>query len=181
MNEGPRNGFGWVEDAVWWFIIALAVVVALFVIPAKAETLEQTMLRHIDWIVANSDFEYNGEPLPAVRAVAQETLDNLAGGGSGGDIVAVYDHHVNTIYFPEGVDPLSWGSAPVLVHELAHYLQWVRGTLRGDVCVGEFEQAAYWVEDEWMDAHGHPGERSDPFFVIVLAASCRDPHSQNGH
>lgn len=138
-----------------------------------AHPVEAAMLRHIDWITANSSFEYDGEDLPDVRFVSQDMLDGLSGGRSG-ETQAVYHHFINVIYLPAGTDPLAWEVQPVLVHEMVHYLQWVRGTLRGAVCAGRFEPPAYHIMDTWIAEHGHQFPRSDPKTVLGMALECHE-------
>lgn len=145
---------------------------------------------YIQWIVENSELEYNGEPLPSVVVVSNGYLKILAygeitvaqselNGTVLPDIVALYDHENNNIVVPDTLDLYDWNNHHVIVHELVHYLQDINGYYELPEyveCRVKLENLAYELHVAWMDEVDHPGERPNQLFLFMLLNSCRDTH-----
>lgn len=153
-------------------ILFVGAVLAALAGHARADTpTEAVMLKYLDWITANSAFEYNGESLPRLVETSTETLVNLTGGVLP---VAAYTARPPTIYLAENLPAAE--RAPTLIHELVHYLQDLRGDFAAEPCVWALEPAAYEIEEAWMVAHEHPGPRPDWFTIRINEMHCYNPH-----
>ena len=154
--------------------ILLALSLALLPSGALAN---DTWLEYIDWIVANTDYEYNGEPLPTVEERSQAELKIMAYGAEVvaraefdgqelPDVLAAYDDFV--MYVPVDTEVQPW----VIVHELVHYLQEVNGAL--DECVGANEPEAYLLHDQWQEEHGYDEFRNSGniMYGMMLGMTC---------
>lgn len=85
-----------------------------------------------------------------------------------GDVVAVYSDATQTIYLAEGWTGTTPAELSVLVHEMVHHLQNVRGLKYQ--CPQEREKLAYMAQDRWLGLFGHSLERDfelDGFSVLV--------------
>jgi hypothetical protein len=142
---------------------------------------DEILLEYIDWIVANSDFEYNGEELPLIAKVPSEEIQVIAYGedtierAKNGEftldiIVALYNHHIDTIVVNEEFDIEKFEYHHILVHELVHYLQDINGVV--DECVQNMEPLAYELQDKWQKEVDHPGQRVNWLFVYFVNAHC---------
>ena len=143
------------------------------------------MLEAIDWITANSDFEYNGEPLPELREVQQEYLQIMMYGEI--DFIrlsqtenvnmmtfaALYEEEKNIIYLSEDIDLSE--SSYVLVHEAVHFLQSINGHYETAPCVGALEHDAYDLQGRWQEATNDPNPKPDPF-AVIFATMCPEPY-----
>ena len=160
-------------------LIPLLAVFATASISAQAD---ERYLPHIEWLVQNSDLEYNGEPLPTIRqmpypelevtmygaeAVAQAehqgyTLDLIRGG---------YDHTKNEMLYSDDVDPWDEANADIMVHELVHFLQYLKGEPE---CMRSLEKPAYKLHWKWVVEHGLEDTFIEPnwLFVFFLEQSC---------
>lgn len=166
------------------FIIAGFAAISTLAMPAIADTgriNNQLMLDYVDWIVDHSDFEYNGEALPTItfrstvelqrKRYGEERWEELTATGANlPKILALYDWHVNEILFNDDLDFTDWSNDHVIVHELVHYLQMVNETPYN--CPNELEPDAYELQMKWQDQVGHPGERPDPFRLLMLRIGC---------
>ncbi len=141
---------------------------------------------YIQWIVENSELEYNGEPLPTVTVVSSDYIKILAygeitvaeaefNGVELADIVALYKHDDNTMIIPDTLDLYDWNNHYVIVHELVHYLQDINGYYELPEyvkCRVKLEELAYELHVRWMDEVDHPGERPNSLFLLMLLNSC---------
>jgi hypothetical protein len=151
-----------------------------------ASMSDERFMPYIEWLTANSDLKYNGEPLPDVEYVSQNILQTIVygpekvaeaeyKGQSLLEILGAYDDKKNIMYLPEGADIGAWENAPTVVHELFHFLQMVN-KVDDYGCIANLEQPAYEAQAAWMDAHNHPEERPNLFFVFMLTQSCQRMH-----
>lgn len=148
---------------------------------------DQRFLPYIEWLVANSDYEYNGEPLPTIEfmsaplmaitvygeaTVAQSEMN----GTELPNIQGIYLHDRNAIVFPEGTDP--WAQEDTIVHELYHFLQYVNHDGVQPDCLASWERPAYEIHWEWVEAHGKTDLYTEPnwLFVLMIELSCTQPH-----
>lgn len=157
---------------------SIALVMLSLCAPAHAD---ERFLPYIDWLVANSEYEYNGEELPTIEVrpyawveVMVYGPDTVAQAEQNGselpEVRGAYLHDKNVILFPEGVDV--WEREDVIVHELYHYLQHINGHIED--CLPLMERPAYEIHWEWVEAHGREADFEEPnwLFVFVLEMSC---------
>lgn len=148
--------------------------------------VEALFLAHIAWIVAHSDYEYNGEPLPGVHYYSPEMLREIVYGDRAADhagqtIYGVYDHTSDDMLFPEGFDLTAPENQPTIVHELVYYLQDVRGDHATTDCLPKLELPAYRLHLAWAEEHGIPSDGSGMFDAVVGVMSCQgeQPHPES--
>jgi hypothetical protein len=125
-----------------------------------------------------------GEPLPDVQPrivfLDPTTLRALRladqmlppGDAVGHDVLALYRARDHTLFLPRGWSGASATEVSVLVHELVHHFQ----ALRGDrhACPNEREKLAYEVQERWLQSHGKSLESAfgiDRLFLL-LATRC---------
>ena len=171
-------------------ILAYALTAFLVLLSGTANS-DERMLPHIEWLVANSDFEYNGEPLPSVEYISFELMqvavygpETVAQAEYNGSTLptahAYYDDERDTIVLQTGFDWDSMDTMHIMVHELVHYLQDINGIT--DPCLGNLEPEAYQLHDQWMVEHNSPAERPNMLFVYMLRMSClEDPWYGHDH
>ncbi len=126
-----------------------------------------------DFIADNSDYVYNGEPLPTVVRDTELTYQY----GRSRVIAGTYWGPNNTIYL---IDSADFG---VEIHEYVHYLQTMSGELvEGETCTGLIEPAAYQIEDKWLDLIDSDAPRSDLLWLIMMESACWSGFGgRNGH
>lgn len=167
--------------------ILAALVLLLLTTEAQANQLFE---RYIQWIVNNSELEYNGEPLPGVQTVPQDQLkiiaygeavveDAQARGAELTNVIAMYNHNEDVMIVPDSMDLNDWNNHHIIVHELVHYLQDINGYYelpKYVACQTGLEELAYDLHVQWMDEVGHPGERPNALFIHMLLANCHGVH-----
>lgn len=150
-----------------------------------ASANDKIMLEYIEWIVANSDFEYNGEELPLIVKVPSKEIQVIAYGedtierAKNGEftldiIIALYNHQIDTIIVNEEFDIEKFEHHHILVHELVHYLQDINGIT--DKCVQNLEPIAYELQDKWQKEVNHPGPAVNQLYVVLIRGYCSNPH-----
>lgn len=152
---------------------------------AGTSTADERFLPLIDWLTANSEFEYNGEPLPTIKYLPYAYLEVEVYGAETvaraehqgmqlSPIKGAYLHLTNTMLFPDDFD---WETGTdVVVHELVHFLQNVAG--EDPDCIQTLERPAYTLHWEWVKAHGLEAMYQEPnwLFVFMLEMACYDMH-----
>ena len=137
--------------------------------------------KHIEWLVENSEFEYNGETYPSIDYYRSEELQVIAYGKekientdsrSLPKIKALYDHRDNALMFTKGMDISDFETAYIVVHELVHFLQNTNGITENTECIQSLEEPAYKLQAEWQRQHAHPGPYPNFLFVRLLSLSC---------
>lgn len=159
--------------------------ISALLLAANTASANPIFEEYIDWIVANSEFEYNGEPLPTIertnkamllimlygeQRVAQAEYNNTYLP----EVEAIYDDETNTIFLPHETELEDFANHHIIVHELVHYLQDINGIT--DECVGRLEAPAYKLHTQWQDEVDHPAERPNGLFVMMLELACDNPH-----
>jgi hypothetical protein len=84
------------------------------------------------------------------------------------DVVAVYSDATQTIYLPEGWTGTTAAELSVLVHEMVHHVQNVRGLKYA--CPQEREKLAYMAQERWLGLFGRNLEADfelDAFSLLV--------------
>lgn len=161
----------------------LSIVFSVYASMAFAN--REIIMTYIDWLVANSEFEYNGEELPLIGKMSFDEIQKLAYGeeaverAANGEyeldvIIALYNHNIDTIIVNEDFDIENFEHHHILVHELVHYLQDINGIT--DACVQNLEPIAYELQDKWQKEVDHPGPEVNFLFVAMLRGYCSNPH-----
>jgi hypothetical protein len=84
------------------------------------------------------------------------------------EIEAVYNEDTQTIYLLQGWTTQSIKDVSVLLHEMAHHLQFSKGERYS--CPAERERVAYQAQEKWLGQFGKSLESEfglDPFSVLV--------------
>jgi hypothetical protein len=125
-----------------------------------------------------------GEPvpdvLPEVLFVDRATLGALARSdetlpashGSEPDLQALYRFGSRTIHLPSDWTGATAAQMSILVHEIVHHFQALRGDIHA--CPAAREELAFAVQARWLEAHGESLESAfgvEPLFLIV-ATNC---------
>lgn len=142
-------------------IIAIVVLTSTTVLAGVKESVE--------WIVSNSTYKYDGQPLPAVVRLSERQWRKI-----------IANNTMVATFMPSPPTILLRGDQPenVLIHEAVHYLQFIRGDFDNPYfCVGELEPDAYLIESKWLKEHGLPMTgMPDPLWIMVMASRCHSPH-----
>ncbi|MBI5277052.1 MAG: hypothetical protein HY854_11380 [Burkholderiales bacterium] len=128
------------------------------------------------WLSLNFSLPAVEQP-PAVRFVAPESMmamrRQLADGerpaATGrADVHAFYDDRSGVVYLPQGWTGDTPAESSMLVHELVHHLQKVRGDRFA--CPAEREKLAYRAQSRWLEEAGTSLAREfqvDPMTLLV--------------
>lgn len=152
----------------------------------KVDRLTELMLESTEWIIDNTDYEYNGEPLPRTLFYSQEVMQIEYYGEEVARskdvnlnrIYALYDEESNTIIFDKDIDPEEYRS--VVLHEMVHYIQKINGVYeeyekysprRKAACL---ESEAYLLMEKWMDERDIPLSKLEinKLYIYMLVSSC---------
>lgn len=155
----------------------LTALVAPFAVHA-----DERFIPYIEWIVANSDLEYNGEPLPTIEVMPYPWLEVTVYGPENvamaernnatlPEVRGAYDHERNVLMFPDHTDP--WDVEDVMVHELVHYLQYLDDVPE---CTRKLERPAYELHWQWVEEHGYDAIEPNWLFVYLIEQSCYEYH-----
>lgn len=155
-------------------IVSLSLLIAGVAGAADRETEERIMLEHIDWLVENGGYEYNGEPLPDVVYGTREQLTAYFYGldrylEEADDLIPVEGLFVKKgngiIYLPSDFDWYDVTDLDTIVHELVHYLQYINGITFS--CSIGAELDAYGQQTEWMIEN--PSDDIQPSYLMAIA------------
>lgn len=164
----------------------LAIILSIF---ATALYADPVFKKYVNWITANSDFEYNGETLPTLKKIPRDQLIIYAYGADAvaeaeqnaaelPEIIALYDHEKNQIIVDNEFELDDFTKHHIIVHELVHFLQLINGhydTSEVQKCQSSLELIAYELHIKWQDEVNHPAERPNELFLFFLEKAC-DPH-----
>jgi len=139
--------------------LLMAIVVWLsanFSIPPSFE------LPHIEYAPSEKMADIRSNHMHSAVALTPDTSD----------VVALYDDKRRTIILPEGWSGTTPAELSVLVHEMVHHLQNVKG--EGFECAGAREKPAYLAQDEWLKQFGRglESEFQIDMFTIVARSIC---------
>lgn len=158
----------------------------MLLLTSKQVHSNEVFENYIQWIVNNSNLEYNNETLPGVRYVSADELLIIAYGSDSvqqavdtgvelPNIIALYDHNHDTLIVRNTLDLDNWENHHIIVHELVHYLQDINGHYQLHeyrVCQQKLEKLAYTLHIKWMDEHNHPGQRPNALFLHMMFSNC---------
>lgn len=161
------------------------ILTLLLLLSTHSVRADERMMPFIEWIVANTEYEYNGEPLPTIVQMPYAWLEvevfgpeNVAQAEADGrklpEINGAYNPETNEMLFPDTVNPWSWDVADTLLHETVHFLQEVNGQTAE--CPGLNEREAYELHWQWAQEVGHPTDEPNWLFVYMLEMACTPQH-----
>jgi len=167
-------------------LLSLTAVIGLAGAPAAGSS-EEIMLEMIDYIVSETELEYNGEQLPfvivkSIDEICQDMLSpsdyEIFSRGGYCNYAGYYDPTVRTIVVAD--EPVKYMVAEkyyetILVHELAHYLQYLNGADEHVQCRNELEADAYRIQNSWIDLKGYPEEQKTQGLFAKLNSMCGHP------
>jgi hypothetical protein len=150
-----------------------------FSIYATIASANDTILGYIEWIVQNSDFEYNNEPLPTIEVKSYNEIQLIGYGEEAiaesieknyelTPLIALYKDRI--IIVNENFDLNDFRYHHILVHELVHYLQEINNI--NDDCIQNLEPIAYELQTQWMIEVNHPEPLPDRLFIAFLSLHC---------
>lgn len=158
-------------------ILRCFIIIMLFALPVKAQVSWSDSARIITWLTDNSDYEWNGEPLPKVKF---ETIENMCitlfpeGVPDPCNIGGYYNDETNEIFIattPTEHMVEERYEESVLVHELVHFLQKINGTYETIECRRGLEKDAFHLQDKYIDEFGLPEElHNDPLWALVMSS-----------
>jgi len=164
---------------------------SLFVFLLSANTgatqSREDILSYVLWIEDNSEFEYNGEPLPRIVHKGHEEVQLMAFSEEEIERSREFDYNlpiVAAIYLPEndriigneGYDLSLYENHHILVHELVHYMQDINGHLEDDECPLDSEHDAYVIQKQWQQEVNHPENQPTDLFIAMIKGGCKDHH-----
>lgn len=149
--------------------------------------------KYINWIIKNSKFDYNNEPLPDIKFLDKELLKIYAYGGEVvarserenfelQNIIALYLHEKDMIYVSKDIDFSDFYNHHIIVHELVHYLQDINGYYENTECQKLLEKDAYRIQEKWMrefyNDNYYDIEKALPndLYILMLELSCKNHH-----
>lgn len=91
--------------------------------------------------------------------------------------LGLYDFETKTIILREGFDINTVHDKSILLHELAHHLQYQNNKNENAACLGELEREAYDLQDKWLkekyDVDVYSTIGIDEFYLIIIT-QCRE-------
>lgn len=148
--------------------------------------------KYLNWIVENSDFEYNGEPLPVIGFKDKDILKIYAYGSETvakserentklRNILALYIHDNDTILISNDINLNKFENHYIIVHELVHYLQDINGYYETVECQPLLEKDAYILQEKWMrefynDEKYIEDKLPSGLYIFMLDLSCKEHH-----
>lgn len=158
-------------------------IVLLFITPSVVfgHSLEKRMPEFIEFIEANSLYEYRNTPLPEIIiATEQEICGSVYNPPQiTCDVAGYYNDDTNEIYIrntPTQYMVEDRFKEVILLHELVHYLQYMDGTYQIVECRQNLETHAYDLQEKYIDEEGiDPKQKPDPLFAMITSM-CPNQH-----
>lgn len=102
---------------------------------------------------------------PPIRLIPSKEIQKLftAEDPTGFNIEAFYSEKDHTAYLPDSWQPNNLRDRSILLHELAHHLQYLNGVKA--TCPGEFEWQALHLQVDWLSEQG----AEDPFELMGMS------------
>jgi hypothetical protein len=147
---------------------------------------QNLMIEKINWIVKNSNLDYQGELLPSLVYLDSDII-NLEGYGTykiaqseyhGNylpNFIAIYNKEDKTILVDQKHSLESKDNHYILIHELVHYLQDINNVQNNifyKSCPEKMEEDAYSLQRKWMTENQITKNLPDPLFVALLTGKC---------
>lgn len=145
-------------------------------------TSEEIMLEMIDYIEQNSDFVYNGEPLPSIEIHPAMDLcydlypaDVVEAMEGQCHIAGYYMDPTKTVVIAD--DPGEFMVEEkfietVLFHELVHYMQYINGEDQRVDCKNALELDAFILQDKYVQDMGFPEEQRPNMLFAIFTSTC---------
>lgn len=160
--------------------IVLGFILLVIASPARSNT-DNLMLGMIAFIVSQSAYEYNGEPLPEIVIKSREemctdlfTKEQLDAMNEPCNAAGYYNNTTNTIYVTD--IPVAFMVEEryievVIFHELVHFLQYSGGWDKVVECRNQLEFDAYLLQAMFIETMGWPEQnKPDPLFALVISS-----------
>mgnify|MGYP001171970500 FL=1 len=161
-------------------VLVTFISLAFFGLMGSVDTQQQKlMLEMIDFIEKNSDYKYDGSPLPTVHTATSKHMCKVLFVGEPPDpchIAGYYNDDTNEIFIadkPTEHMHLKGFRESVLMHELVHFMQKINGTYETVDCKQALEGPAFQIQDKYTKENDHIHEKNenDPLFAL-MASSC---------
>lgn len=146
---------------------------------------------YLNWILENSEFEYNDEKLPIIKFLDSELLKIYAYGGEVvarsergenfelQNILALYLYEKDTIFVSSDIDLTDFRNHHIIIHELVHYLQDINGYYETVNCQKLLEKDAYHIQEKWMREfydYDFGDILPNDLYILMLELSCKEHH-----
>ena len=146
-----------------------------------AHSLEKRMPEFIEFIEANSLYEYNNTPLPEIIIATEKEIcgEIYIPPREICDVAGYYNDETNEIYIRN--DPTQYMvddrfQEVILMHELVHYLQYMDGTHQVVACRQNLEIDAYNLQELFIDTEGiDPKQKPNQLFAMI-SSMCPNQH-----
>tara|TARA_B100000683_G_C12471384_1_gene547909 strand:- start:881 stop:1399 length:519 start_codon:yes stop_codon:yes gene_type:complete len=136
----------------------------------------------IDFIVKNTDLQYNNEQVPTVivqsqqqicRGVFEPPRDEC-------DIAGYYNDDTNEIFISATTSSYMVDESfkeVVLLHELVHFMQKINGVYETIECQSALESLAFEVQDLFVTEYNiDPEQKPDPLFALLVSQCKQNMH-----
>jgi len=129
--------------------------------------MEALVLVLEDWLDAHSELK-RMDSLPEIKFIARQTAATQIGRADrhGGRTRGLYDEEARTIFLVRPWDATLAKDVSVLLHELVH----VRQTGHHFYCPGAQEEAAYRLQEQWLQERGLHANVN--WIAVVLESGC---------
>ena len=123
--------------------------------------MKEVLLSLMIWISQNSALVNEGLVAPEVKRVSNDTLaqimfqGDVPAGYDENGLMALFNHHDDTIYVSERIQLETDYGQSVLLHELVHYMQFNQGEHKKVICLRELERPAYELQNQYMVSKGY--------------------------
>ena len=159
--------------------VAIVIGLVLHTFSTKLDS-NHNMMRMIEFIEANTDLKYKGDPLPIVEIATQEEMCKVLFTiiPDSCDIAGYYNDETNVIVLgdtPTRHMVTEKFQEVILVHELVHFLQKTNGVYETIECRRALERDAFKIQELWVEQNQiHHKQKPDPLFSL-LVSSCGTP------
>jgi len=139
------------------------------------------LMEMIGFIEENSEYEYDGSPLPEfyIQSSEEMCLVLFDDPPSPCHIAGYYNDETNTIYVADKPTQHMHQEGyveSIVVHELVHFMQLINGYYDVAPCIQHLEGDAFDIQDLYTDQNDHIHEENlnDPLFSMI-ARQCPGP------
>lgn len=123
--------------------------------------MKELVLGLLLWISSHSQLAYDGDSIPQVISVTKSELVSEMFEGrvpyaldkNRVRAIGLYNFKTSTIYLLNRIDISTTRGKSVLLHELAHYLQYKHGINRKVKCKQQLEYLAYELQSAYLVEH----------------------------
>lgn len=159
------------------------IISAAFVLSLASAAVSQSFdtMGYINWIVANSEFEYHGEPLPVIEYRSLDELREIYFDSTNTAAInvdvddfypwSIYLSEKNYLYLNDTYDFTKPYLGFIWVHELVHFLQVVNDYDDGG-CWPNRDKLAYEMQAKWIIENKSPFKVPSDYHIKKYTDVC---------